>query len=96
MTYLCIVTLLTISIMCIVGSFAPQFQDNVLQRIGMSVIGFSSSVQAIRVYETEKTTTLEFVIYLGVLLFAIGTFVNNHHFVRSCKRQSQNIWHSHL
>ena len=95
MTYLCIATLLVISIMCVVGSFATQFQDNLLQRIGMSIIGFSSSIQAVRVYETDKATTLEFLIYLGVLMFAFGTFINNHHFVRSCKQHSQSIWHSH-
>lgn len=96
MVYLCIVTLLTVSILCIVGSFAPQFQDNLLQRIGMSAIGFSSSVQAVRIYETDKTTTVEFMIYLGVLVFAVGTFINNHHFIRSCKKHSSNIWHSHF
>lgn len=94
MTYLCIATLLITSVLCIVGSFSPQFQDNLLQRIGMSVIGFSSSVQAARIYDTDRTTTLEFLIYLGVLMFAFGTFINNHHFVRSCKQHSQSIWHS--
>lgn len=95
MSMLSILVLLAISVMCFVGSFAPQFQDNTLQRLGMTAIGFSSSVQALRVYESDDTTMTELAIYIGVLLFAVGTFINNNHFVRSCKKHSSNIWQSH-
>lgn len=94
MTFASIAVLLAISIVCIVGSFAPQFHDNTLQRIGMTAIGFSSSVQSIRVYESNEPSVTELTIYIGILVFAAGTFINNHHFVRACKKHSSSIWES--
>lgn len=86
-----IVALLVTAVLCALGSFNPRFEDNTLQRVGLAVLGFASSLRMIALTTSTWVDPIEALLYIGAATFALGTFFNSKHFHKatSCSPASK-------
>lgn len=85
MKTLSILLMLSVSALCFWGCISPRYKDNLLQRIGMSVLGVAFAARAASVYDQGPELTPALVsIAVGILCFGAGVVVK----VRKYSRRS--------
>lgn len=67
-----IVCLGLLGVLCVLGTFAQCFDDNLLQRLGMGFVGLSCALLAVRAIRNEHVDITTFAFVLGIALFALG------------------------
>jgi hypothetical protein len=77
-----IAALSIVTALCIVGTLAPTYRDNLAQRIGMALLayGCASRVQAIWLAQFVAHDWLA--VHVGMALYALGTAYKHWQFAR--------------
>lgn len=67
--------LLVLVLLCLVGLWHPQYNDNLGHCIGMVLVGLWALAQALRIIRTGYTPPDDLWLYVGLLCFGGGTAV---------------------
>lgn len=70
---LLLVSLLLIASVCVVAIFNHEFEDNLAQRVGMSLMAFGSIIQAFAIMAGHTGMWSASIIIHGAAVYAVGT-----------------------
>lgn len=77
-----IVALLVTLVLATFGIFSRHYGDNLVQRIGMSVIGFTSVINLVLVFDENMlccgASNSKALFIIGTAIYAVGTYVKVH------------------
>lgn len=62
-----------VAVICMVGCFSPRYDDNMLQRIGMAVLGMGCIARVQSIWAAEVVANDWFLVHGGMALVAAGT-----------------------
>ena len=79
LVYCTLGALVVTTLLCVAASFTDRFEDNILQRVGLVVLGFASSLKAFMIAGDGYVEIVEAACYIGGSLLAIGTLLNPRH-----------------
>jgi threonine/homoserine efflux transporter RhtA len=68
-----IVALSIVGGLCVVGVFHPRFNDNFVQRVGLSMLGIWCILRIYVKVETMDTEPVHLFLHIGLALYAIST-----------------------
>ena len=61
------------AVLCLIGTLAPSYNDNFVQRVGMAVLCYGCVSRVQHIFITERVSIDWAFVHVGMALYAIGT-----------------------
>lgn len=91
LVYIALASMLILFCLCLVGVFYEGYDDNWLQRFGLSMVGIVSVVNADHLFHTGYVHFPELAMYVGVTLYGLGVAKKVWKFRKETSEQSHTI-----
>lgn len=68
-----VAALLIVTLLCITGTLAPSFKDNLAQRAGMALLAYGCASRVESIWHSQYVPIDALFLHLGMAIYACGT-----------------------
>jgi hypothetical protein len=86
-----LISLSLVAVLCLVGTFAPSYKDNLGQRIGMAILCFGCASRVQAIWESQVVSPDWVLVHFGIALYALSTAFKHWRINAREKRESKRL-----